>query len=102
MAQLERVTVTLPAEVAREIDRRAKNRSLFVAEALVRELDRRRREELERSLRNPHGESAEMAEPGMEEWARGLPEEDGASLVDGEAGVAVRWVSGEGWKEGER
>ena len=43
-----------------------------------------------------------MAELGMEEWARGLPEEDGAWLVDGEAGVAVRWVSGEGWKEGER
>ena len=40
------------------------------------------RDELRRSLDNPHPESAELAEQGLEEWTRGLPEEDAAALVD--------------------
>lgn len=54
----------------------------FVAEAVRNELDRRRREELRRSLHNPHPESAVLPEQGLEEWARGLPEEDSEALVD--------------------
>jgi hypothetical protein len=61
------------------------------------ELDRHRREELRRSLHNPHTESAGIAEQGFEEWMRGLPEEDTERLVDASAGKPVRWVSGEGW-----
>lgn len=38
MAGLERVTVTLPQDLVRDIDRREKNRSKFVAEAVRREL----------------------------------------------------------------
>jgi metal-responsive CopG/Arc/MetJ family transcriptional regulator len=40
----ERITVTLPAEVVRDIDRLEKNRSKFVLEAVRHELKRRRRE----------------------------------------------------------
>src|SRR4051794_28536263 len=99
MAAIQRVTVSLAADVVRDIDRRDQNRSRFVAEAVRRELDRRRREELRRSLESPHAESLEVAAVGFEEWSRGLPEEDGEGLVDRNAGKAVRWVAGEGWVE---
>jgi hypothetical protein len=100
MPQAARVTVTLPNSLVRDIDRREKNRSKFVAEAIRHELDRRRRAELRRSLQNPHPESAELAEQGIEEWTRGLPEEDAEALVDWSAGKPVRWAPGEGWVEG--
>ncbi|MGA3328767.1 MAG: ribbon-helix-helix domain-containing protein [Terriglobia bacterium] len=100
MAGVDRVTVTLPNDLVRDIDRREKNRSKFVAEAVRHELDRRRRAELHRSLRNPHPGSAELAEQGLEEWARSLPEEDAEALVDSSVGKPVRWVPGEGWVEG--
>jgi Arc/MetJ-type ribon-helix-helix transcriptional regulator len=99
MASVERVTVTLPDDLVRDIDRKEKNRSKFVAEAVRHELDRRRRAELRRSLRNPHPESVDLAEQGLEEWSRGLPEEDAEALVDRRAGKAVRWVPGQGWLE---
>jgi Arc/MetJ-type ribon-helix-helix transcriptional regulator len=99
-SSVERVTVTLPDDLVRDIDRREKNRSKFVAEAVRHELDRRRRSELRRSLQNPHPESAELAEQVLEEWTRGLPEEDAEALVDSSAGTPVRWVPGEGWIEG--
>src|ERR1700693_39281 len=100
MATVERVTVTLPDDLVRDIDRLEKNRSKFVAEAVRRELDRRRRDELRRSLQNPHPDTAELAEQGLQEWSRGLPDEDTESLVDSSAGNPVRWVPGEGWVEG--
>jgi hypothetical protein len=99
MASAERVTVTLPDDLVRDMDREDKNRSKFVAEAVRNELSRRRRVELRRSLDNPHPESAELAEEGLLEWARDLPEEDAAALVDASAGRPVRWVPGEGWIE---
>lgn len=101
MAGLDRVTVTLPHDLLEDIDRREKNRSKFVAEAVRNELDRRRREELRRSLHHPHPESAELAEQGFGEWAGGLPEEDTEALLDSKAGKPVRWVSGQGWVEGQ-
>ena len=100
MSGIERVTVTLPGDLVRDIDRRENNRSKFVAEAVRRELDRRRRMELRRSLHNPHPDTAKFAEQGFSDWARGLPKEDAAALVDGSAGKPVRWVPGEGWVEG--
>lgn len=99
MANVERVTVSLPNDLVRDIDRRVKNRSRFIAEAVRRELDRRRREELRRSLENPHPESREFSEPGFEEWSRGLPDEDAAALVDSSLGKAVEWAPGSGWVE---
>lgn len=100
MPAVERVTVTLPEDLLRDIDRREKNRSKFVAEAVRHELDRRRRDELRRSLQNPHPESAELAGQGLQQWAQALPDEDAEGLVDTSAGVAVQWVPGEGWVEG--
>jgi Arc/MetJ-type ribon-helix-helix transcriptional regulator len=100
MAGVDRVTVTLPNHLVRDIDRRQKNRSKFIAEAVRNELDRRRREELRQSLNNPHAESAELAEQGLQEWTSSLPEEDTASLVDSKAGTPIRWIVGEGWVEG--
>ncbi len=99
MASVERVTVTLPYDLVRDIDRREKNRSRFIAEAVRRELDRRRRDELRRSLENPHPESREFAEQGIAEWSGGLPDENTEALVDSSAGKAVRWAPGSGWVE---
>lgn len=99
MARVERLTVMLAADLVRDIDRREKDRSKFVAEAVRRELDRRRGDELRRSLRSPHSESAEIAEQGFEEWSRSLPEEDAEALVDASAARKVRWLPGEGWVE---
>ena len=99
MATTDRVTVTLPAEVVQEIDRRERNRSRFVLDAVKRELLRRRREELRRSLGTPHPESVRLAEAGISEWAKGLPREKTEDLVDLEEGTAVRWVPGRGWEE---
>ena len=99
MATTERVTVTLPAELVQGIDRYERNRSRFIAEAVEHELVRRRREELLRSLKNPHPEAAEMAEIGLADWAAGLPSDD-EGLVDVDAGTPVRWVEGQGWVEG--
>lgn len=99
MRSTERITVTLPPDLVRDIERREKNRSKFVAEAVRNELDRRRREDLRRSLDHPHPESAELAEQGLDEWTRGLPDEDTGSLIDQNVGQAVRWVAGQGWVE---
>jgi Arc/MetJ-type ribon-helix-helix transcriptional regulator len=99
MASVERVTVTLPNDLVRDIDRREKNRSKFVAEAVRHELDRRRRADLRRSLRNPHPEGGQLAEQGFEEWVRTLPEEDTEALLDARLGKPVRWVPGQGWVE---
>ena len=94
--------MTLPAELVRDIDRLEKNRSKFIQEAARRELDRRRRARLGRSLRSPHPESAQLAEAGFAEWAASLPDEDAAGLVELGAGTEVRWVPGEGWTEAGR
>lgn len=99
MAGVERVTVTLPNELVKDIDRREKNRSKFVAEAVRRELERRRRADLFQSLQNPHPESAELAEQGLVDWARGLPDDDADPLLDNSAGRSVQWVPGKGWVE---
>jgi hypothetical protein len=95
----ERVTVTLPSDVLRAIDRLERNRSKFVLEAVLRELQRRRREGLKRSLSNPHPESELLADAGFDEWASRLSPQHAAGLVDVEAGTPVRWVPGKGWVE---
>jgi len=97
MATTERVTVTLPVDLVREIDRVEQNRSKFIADAVRHELVRRRREQLRRSLAAPHPETAEFADDGMTEWAKSLPAEDAVGLVDVSKGKLVRWTPGEGW-----
>ena len=100
MPNVERVTVTLPGELVREMDRRERNRSRFVADAVRRELDRRRRDELRRSLAHPHPESTEGVDSSFKEWLSGLPDEDAEALVDQQAGKPVQWIPGQGWIEG--
>lgn len=99
MGMTERVTVTLPIELVEDIDRFARNRSRFIAEAVAHELVRRRREGLLRSLESPHPEAAELlGEAGLAEWGASLPADD-EGLVDMSAGTPVRWVEGLGWVE---
>jgi Arc/MetJ-type ribon-helix-helix transcriptional regulator len=100
MAKTTRVTVTLPSDVVDEIDRLEKNRSSFVAEGVRRELERRRREALRRSLKVPHPESSQLPEEGLGPWIDSLPDEDVDQLVDPGGGTPVHWVPGEGWLEG--
>ncbi len=98
----ERVTITLPGTVLQEIDRLEKNRSRFVLEAVQRELQRRRRADLRTSLENPHPESAQLADAGLEEWGARLPADEASDLVDLRAGKAVRWIPGQGWVETDK
>jgi hypothetical protein len=98
MATNERVTVTLPVQLVDDIERFERNRSRFILEAVERELARRRREGLLRSLRNPHPEASELADAGLAEWAASLPGGD-ENLVDMSAGQPVRWIEGQGWVE---
>ena len=97
-----RVTVTLPPELVEEIDRRERNRSRFVLEAVRREVTRRRREELRRSLAHPHPEAQELADAGLDDWGRGSKQGESAELLDSNAGKPVRWVAGKGWVEAKR
>jgi len=95
---MKRVTVTLPETIVEEIDRWEKNRSKFVLEAAERELELRRRQGLERSLRYPHPESHQVAEAGIEEWGEGWPATD-EELVNISEGRPVRWTPEGGWSE---
>ena len=95
---MRRVTVTLPENIVKEIDRWENNRSKFVLEATERELELRRRQGLERSLRYPHPESHQMAEAGIEDWGEGWTADD-EELVDPSAGKPVRWTPDDGWHE---
>lgn len=94
----ERVTVTMPPELVDAMDREERNRSKFIREAVRRELARRRRDAVRRSLESPHPESHETAEVGLEVWAAGLPPND-EDLLDPRAGTEVEWRPGEGWLE---
>jgi Arc/MetJ-type ribon-helix-helix transcriptional regulator len=97
-----RVTVTLPEEIVEKIDRIQKNRSGFVLEAVRHELSRRRREELRRSLREPHPETLELADAGFDEWAKASAGGGDAALVDARSGTAVCWTPERGWVEVEK
>lgn len=87
----------MPRDIVEDIDRRAQNRSKFILDAVRRELDRRRREDLRLSLRQPHEETDVVADLGMVEWGSGLPDDAIDELLDPEAGRRVKWRSGMGW-----
>lgn len=98
MRNRARVTVTLPEELVRGIDRRERNRSKFILEAVEHEIEARRRQELLDSVANPHPQSEEVAEVGFGEWSEMASQED-EELLDPTAGTTVRWNRGEGWVE---
>ncbi len=100
MPSVESLTITLPNNLIKDMDRRNEDRGKFIVEAVRRELERRRSEELGRSLESPHPESLNFADRGLEAWSLELPDEDVGSLVDTTAGTPVRWLPGDGWVEG--
>jgi len=100
MSISERVTVTLAAELVEGLDRLERNRSRFIAEAVERELARRRHEALLSSVHSPHPETADVADDGLGDWTSDLPDDDG--LVDMAGGTPVRWVEGKGWVKQSR
>ena len=93
-----RITVTLPDELVRDIDRRERNRSRFILEAVEHELENRRRLELLESVESPHPQSEEVAEVGLSEWGD-LGAGAETELLDPQAGSSVRWDLGKGWTE---
>jgi hypothetical protein len=98
----ERVTVTLPREILRDIAQIETNRSRFVLEAVHHELRRRKHDELRRSLRNPHPESVALAETTAETRVREPIDEETSDLLDTSSGRPVRWTPGQGWAEGKK
>jgi post-segregation antitoxin (ccd killing protein) len=97
MGSIERVTVTLPADLLEEIDQLERNRSRFILEAVQHELARRRRDALLQSIRSPHPESSEFADAGLADWTSDLTGDEG--LLDPLGGTAVRWIEGQGWMQ---
>ena len=89
--------MTLRADLLEEIDRVERNRSRFIAEAVEHELLRRRREALLQSVANPHPETTALADIGIADWVKDLPDEN--DLVDPTGGTPVRWIEGRGWVE---
>ncbi len=92
---MERVTVTLPADLVAKIDQLERNRSRFIAEAVEHELAQRRRESLLQSVQHPHPETSDLVGIGLTDWVSDLPNDE--MLVDANAGTPVRWVEGRGW-----
>jgi hypothetical protein len=99
-ASSERVTVTMPAELIASIDLFERNRSRFIADAVRNELKRRRRQDLLRSLEEPHPDSITTASLGLESWRQSLPAGDEA-LLDPRGGVVLHWSEEQGWQEQE-
>jgi Arc/MetJ-type ribon-helix-helix transcriptional regulator len=95
MPAMERVTVTLPAELVAKIDQIERNRSRFIAEAVEHELAQRRRDALLQSVQNPHPETTELVDVGLSDWVSELAQDE--ALVDATGGTAVRWIDGQGW-----
>ena len=91
---MERVTVTLPADLVERIDQLERNRSRFIAEAVEHELAQRRRDALLQSIRNPHPETTGLVEVGLSDW---IADPNDETLVNTSAGTPVRWVEGQGW-----
>jgi post-segregation antitoxin (ccd killing protein) len=95
MPAMERVTVTLPADLVERIDQLERNRSRFIAEAVEHELTQRRRDALLQSVQNPHPETTGLVDVDLSAWVSDLPTDE--TLVDASAGTPVRWIEGQGW-----
>jgi post-segregation antitoxin (ccd killing protein) len=92
---MERITVTLPADLVERIDQLERNRSRFIAEAVEHELAQRRRDALLQSVQNPHPETTDLVDVSLSDWVSDLRADE--TLVDTNGGTAVRWVEGQGW-----
>jgi len=99
MPASSRVTITLPTEILSEIDRGDKNRSRFILEAVQREIVRRKKEALQRSLTQPHPDSQALESADLQAWFQ-AGEGDASELLDFNEGVEVHWIPGTGWMQG--
>ena len=97
MPATARVTISLPAGLLEQVDQLERNRSRFIAEAVQREVTRRRRAALMDSIRSPQPETTQAADAGLGDWTSDLPDDEG--LLNPAEGIAVRWVEGQGWTE---
>ncbi len=93
----ERVTVTLPRELVRRVDRLVRDRGRFIVEAVRHELERRQ-QALQRSLAHPHPESVELAGADLEGWLASADPGD-IELLDDSMGREVRRGPDDGWVE---
>lgn len=89
--------MTLSADLVDAIDRLERNRSRFIAEAVERELSRRRHDALLRSVQNPHADTTALLDTALGDWTAALPDDEG--LVDMAGGTSVRWIEGDGWRK---
>lgn len=92
-----RVTVTLPSPLVEQIDRMESNRSRFILEAVQREVERRQREQMWLSLENPHPESRDVQDEGLQDWIAGIPPEEDDLVLPGSV-RPVQWTPGVGWE----
>lgn len=101
MAQVERITVTLPPGLVSQIDRVDTNRSGFLARAAHRELRRLERKALKLSLdaRVFTEEDRELEAAGLADYGSSLPDKDCEAMIDPSAFKPIRWVVGKGWVE---
>ena len=95
MPPVERVTITLPADLLEEVDQLERNRSRFIAEAVQREVTRRRHAALMQSVQNPHPDTTQVVDAGLSDWTSELPDDEG--LLDPAGETLVCWVEGQGW-----
>ncbi len=83
-----------------DIERRERNRSKFVAEAVHRELERQRCEELRRSTA-VHIPKAPIWPSRVWMMVAHIARGGYESLLDCSGGKKVRWIPGQGWIEEE-
>ena len=95
MTTTERVTVSLHRDLVEAVDRLERNRSRFFSQAVEHELERRSREALMQSVRNPHPVTRDLAERALDAWLTSASTDD-ESLPDESAGMSVRWIEGTG------
>jgi len=93
----ERVAVTLPTDLLEDVDQLDGNRSRFIAEAVQREVIRRRRATLMQSVESPHPETTRVVDGDLTDWMADWSHDEG--LLDPSAGTAVRWIEEQGWTQ---
>ena len=94
----QRIALTLPSEVITEIDRTTHDRDSFVEDAVRHEIDRRREDQLRRSLDDPHPETSKAVGSSPSNWPTGVPHDEWDELLRSELGEEIRWEEAKGWQ----
>lgn len=94
----QRITLTLPSEVVTAIDRTTHDRDSFVTDAVRHEIDRRREDQLQRSLDRPHPETSMANKSVPRDWPTGVPHDEWDELLTSELGQDICWEEEKGWQ----